>query len=164
MITGLLLALTAGTLVGMQNVFNAKVNERTGNWTTTALVLGLGFAASFLLGLCFEGMGMFRFWPNMQTWFWFSGLIGVGVVISLVQGIKLLGPTYAIAIMMTSELGFAVLFDSMGWVGLEKVPFTLKQLLGVLVIVGGIFVFKLGGSHGTAKQKGAADSSPEILS
>ena len=68
----------------------------------------------------------------------------MGVVTCMVQGVKRLGPTYAVAIVMTSELGFALLFDSMGWLGLQKVPFTPKQLIGVLVIVGGIFVYKLG--------------------
>ncbi|WP_068785782.1 DMT family transporter [Paenibacillus phocaensis] len=145
MLLGILFALTAGALVGMQNVFNTKVNERTGNWTTTMLVLGLGFAASFAIGLFVEGKGMFTSLTGMHLWFWFSGLIGVGVVTCMVQGVKLLGPTYAVAIVMTSELGFALLFDSLGWLGLQKVPFTLHQLMGVLVIVGGIFVFKLGG-------------------
>ncbi|MGG6313352.1 DMT family transporter [Paenibacillus macerans] len=148
MLLGLLLALTAGSLVGTQNVFNTKVNEQTGTWTTTTLVLGLGFAASFVIGLAMEGGGMFAL-QHMQPWFYFSGLIGVGVVTCMVQGIKMLGPTYAVAIMMTSELGFALLFDAMGWLGLEKVPFTLNQLIGVLVIVGGIFVFKLGGGRET---------------
>ncbi|MCT2194041.1 MULTISPECIES: DMT family transporter [Paenibacillus] len=145
MLLGIMFALTAGALVGMQNVFNTKVNEQTGNWTTTTLVLGLGFAASFVIGLIVEGKGMFTSLPGMPVWFWFSGLIGVGVVTCMVQGVKLLGPTYAVAIVMTSELGFALLFDSLGWLGLQKVPFTLNQLIGVLVIVGGIFVFKLGG-------------------
>lgn len=145
MLLGILFALTAGALVGMQNVFNTKVNEQTGNWTTTTLVLGLGFAASFIIGLIVEGKGMFTSLPGMPLWFWFSGLIGVGVVTCMVQGVKLLGPTYAVAIVMTSELGFALLFDSLGWLGLQKVPFTLNQLIGVLVIIGGIFVFKLGG-------------------
>ncbi|WP_339822133.1 DMT family transporter [Paenibacillus sp. FSL R7-0216] len=147
MLLGILFALTAGALVGMQNVFNTKVNEQTGNWTTTTLVLGLGFAASFGIGLIVEGKGMFTSLPGMQTWFWFSGLIGVGVVTSMVQGVKILGPTYAVAIVMTSELGFALLFDSLGWLGLQKMPFTLHQLIGVLIIVGGIFVFKLGGGR-----------------
>lgn len=144
MFLGLLLALIAGSLVGVQNVFNNKVNEHTGTWTTTALVLGMGFAASFLIGCVVEGKAMFNL-QQMQPWFWFSGLLGVGVVTCMVQGVKLLGPTYAVAIVMTSELGFALLFDSLGWLGLDKVPFTLNQLIGVLVIVGGIFVFKLGG-------------------
>ncbi|MCL6604860.1 MAG: DMT family transporter [Paenibacillus sp.] len=145
MILGLLLALIAGSLVGLQNIFNSKVNERVGSWVTTSLVLGMGFAASLTIGLIVEGKQMFVL-PNMQLWYWFSGLIGVGVVLCLVQGIKLLGPTFSVSIMLTSQLGFALLFDSLGWLGLEKVPFTLNKLIGVLIIVGGIIVFKLGGS------------------
>ncbi|GJM69272.1 hypothetical protein HMSSN036_14880 [Paenibacillus macerans] len=55
MVLGILLALVAGSLVGIQNIFNNKVNEHTGTWTTTTLVLGLGFAASFVIGLLLEG-------------------------------------------------------------------------------------------------------------
>jgi bacterial/archaeal transporter family-2 protein len=141
MFLGLFFAVLAGLLVGLQNIFNAKVNEQAGTWATTALVLGLGFLASMTLGLVFEGSGLFML-DNMKTWHWFSGLIGVGVVVCLVQGTRLLGPTYAIAIVLTSQLGFALLWDSLGWFGLEKIPFTFQQLVGVLVIAGGVIVFK----------------------
>ena len=153
MLLGLFLALIAGSMVSLQNIFNAKVNERAGSWATTTLVLGLGFVASLAISLMVEGLNTFRL-QKMEPWYWFSGLIGVGVVICLVQGTKLLGPTFAISIVMTSQLGFALLWDSLGWLGLEKVPFTFNQLLGVIVILGGIFVFKLGGSRETR------DSSP----
>jgi bacterial/archaeal transporter family-2 protein len=145
MFLGLFIAVIAGLLVGLQNIFNAKVNEQAGTWATTALVLGLGFLASMTLGLVFEGSGLFML-DNMKTWHWFSGLIGVGVVVCLVQGTRLLGPTYAIAIVLTSQLGFALLWDSLGWFGLEKIPFTFQQLVGVLVIAGGVIVFKFSGS------------------
>ncbi|WP_312472294.1 DMT family transporter [Neobacillus sp.] len=144
MILGLSLALIAGSLLSLQNIFNNKVNERAGSWATTTLVLGLGFLASLTIGLIFEGKHLFIL-GKMEPWYWFSGLIGVGVVVCLVQGMKLLGPTYAIAIALTSQLGFALLWDSLGWLGLDKVPFSFKQLIGVLVIVSGILVFKLGG-------------------
>jgi transporter family-2 protein len=65
MISGLLLALIAGSLVGLKNIFNRKVNERMGLWATTVLVLGLGFAASVTFGLIFEGKRMFPL-QNMQ--------------------------------------------------------------------------------------------------
>ena len=145
MAIGLFFAVAAGALVGMQNVFNSRVNERTGSWATTALVLGMGFAASLVTGLVFEGAGLFAPKP-MEMWFWFSGLIGVGVVTCLVQGMKRLGPTFAVSIMMISQLSFALVWDTFGWMGLEKVPFTWQQLIGVLVIVSGIIVFKLGGA------------------
>ncbi|WP_103109028.1 DMT family transporter [Brevibacillus reuszeri] len=153
MIVGLLLALTAGALVSLQNIFNSKVNEHAGTWTTTTLVLGMGFFASFGIGLLLEGKHLFSL-ANMQLWYWFSGIIGVGVVISLVQGIRLLGPTYAISIVLTSQLGFALLWDSLGWFGLEQVPFTSKQLFGVLVIIAGVIVFKVGGGREVQKAAG----------
>ncbi|MRN54899.1 DMT family transporter [Paenibacillus monticola] len=155
MFLGLLLALAAGSLVSMQNIFNTKVNEHTGSWATTTLVLGMGFVASLTIGLLFEGKQMFTL-QNMQPWYWISGLIGVGVVICLVQGTKLLGPTYAISIVLTAQLAFALLWDSLGWLGLEQVPFTINKLLGVLVIVGGIVVFKLGGRRESQKSKEAS--------
>lgn len=146
MILGLLLALMAGSLISLQNIFNSKVSERAGSSATTTLVLGLGFLASLILGLIFEGKHMFIL-HNMKPWYWFSGFIGVGVVTCVVRGVRLLGPTYAISIVLTSQLAFALLWDSLGWLGLDRVPFTFKQLIGVLVIVGGVLIFKLGGGR-----------------
>ncbi|MCR8994410.1 DMT family transporter [Brevibacillus laterosporus] len=158
MILGIVLALIAGSLVGLQNIFNGKVNEHVGSWTTTTFVLGMGFVASLTMGFIFEGKHIFTL-QNMKTWYWFSGLIGVGVVICLVQGIRLLGPTYAISIVVTSQLGFALLWDSLGWFGLDKVPFTFRQLIGVLIIVCGVILFKLG--NGCEKQV-AGDSQHSV--
>ncbi|MEJ8545972.1 DMT family transporter [Brevibacillus borstelensis] len=134
--------------VSLQNIFNSKVNERAGAWATTAFVLGMGFLSSLTIGLIMEGKRLLVL-QHMQPWYWLSGLIGVGVVSCLVQAMRLLGPTYAISVVLTSQLGFALLWDSLGWFGLDKVPFTFKQLLGVLVIVGGILAFKLGGRQET---------------
>ncbi len=144
----MLLAVIAGSLVGLQNIFNSKVNELAGSWSTTALVLGMGFFASLTCGLIFQGIDLLSF-QQMQIWFWFSGLIGVGVVICVVQGIRLLGPTYSISIVLSSQLGFALLWDSLGWLGVEKVPFTFFKLIGVLIIIAGIALYKLGGKSET---------------
>ena len=54
-VTGILLALLAGSLVSLQTVFNSKVNEKTGSWSTTTMVLFTGFLASFLISLLVEG-------------------------------------------------------------------------------------------------------------
>lgn len=141
---GLLLAAFGGALVGLQNIFNKRVNERASSWTTTTLVLGMGFAASFFMGLLMEGGQLFNL-QNMKLWYGFSGVIGVGVVVCITQGTKLLGPTYATSIALISQLGFALWWDMQGWMGLEKVPFSSNQIIGVLIIVGGILVYKLGG-------------------
>ncbi|PGL71521.1 DMT family transporter [Bacillus sp. AFS055030] len=144
MLYGLLLSLISGALIGLQNIFNSKVNERTGIWVTTTFVLGMGFLASFLMGLLFDGKQLFIL-HNMKKWYWISGIVGVGVVFCLTKSTKILGPTYAISIVLTSQLMSALLFDSRGWLGLERVGFSFKQLIGVLLIISGILIFKLSG-------------------
>lgn len=160
MFIGAALAAVAGTLVGMQNIFNSKVDRQVGPWTTTTLVLGLGFLASLMMGLIFERGGMFK-GGEMEPWFWFSGLIGVGVVTCLTQGIRLLGPTYAVSILLSSQIVVALILDSFGWMGLVQVAFTPKQAIGVLVIVAGIAVFKLGGRQQTDSGKQSASEAAE---
>jgi bacterial/archaeal transporter family-2 protein len=157
MILGLLFAILAGALVGLQNIFNSKVGDHAGSLTTTTLVLGLGFVASFTIGFLFEGKQLFLL-QNMKTWYWFSGLIGIGVVTCVVQGIKLLGPTYAISILLSSQLGIALLWDTFGWMGIEKVPFTLQQFIGVLVIIAGILIFKMSGEPKSSKMPNSLKS------
>jgi bacterial/archaeal transporter family-2 protein len=143
LIIGLIFAFIAGALVSVQNIFNSKVNQQIGNWSTTTLVLGLGFLASLLLGLLFEGIQLFQF-RKVEFWYWFCGLFGVGVVTCLVQGIKLLGPTVAISIAMLAQLGMALIWDSLGLFGFEKIPLTLNQIVGVSIFACGILIFKLG--------------------
>lgn len=154
MVSGFLSALAAGSLVGVQNVFNSKVGEHVNPWATTAWVLGLGALASLTLGLFMEGAQMFTL-RGLQPWHWGSGILGVGVVIGLVQSIRRLGPTVAVSIVLASQLAFAVLWDTLGWLGVTQTPLSLKRLLGILVIVAGVLVFKLGG-----REKPATASEP----
>ncbi|MDO3412299.1 DMT family transporter [Saccharibacillus sp. CPCC 101409] len=144
MVTGLMLAAFAGVMVALQTIFNNRTDVHMGSWATTTWVLFMGFVASLACSLIFEGSRTFAL-ANMQPWYWFSGLIGVGVVICLVLGVKILGPTFSVSVVLTAQLSFALLFDSLGWLGLEKMPLDWKQIAGVLVIIAGIYIFKFGG-------------------
>ncbi|MCD7035140.1 DMT family transporter [Metabacillus sp. GX 13764] len=155
MLAGILFAIVAGSFVGLQNIFNSKVNEHAGSWAVNVLVLGLGFLASLTLGLLFEGRQMFQL-HNMQTWYWFSGIIGVGVVTCVVQGVRRLGPTLAISIVLASQLGAALVLDSIGFMGLAPVPFSFKKLFGVLLIIAGIILFKFSGQRAAGEMKKAS--------
>lgn len=142
MVIGIFLALIGGTLVCLQNTFNANVKKQVSVWTTTALVLGLGFAASFAIGIVVEGDSLFHF--QAEPWFWISGIVGIGVVTCITQGVGLLGPSRAISLVMVSQIFFSLAWDTLGWLGLEKVPFTWHSFFGVLLISGGVLLFQFG--------------------
>ncbi|TCI25407.1 DMT family transporter [Exiguobacterium sp. SH5S13] len=152
MALGMMLAVMGGMLVCVQNTFNANVKQRVGAWATTTLVLALGFLASLFIGLISEGGGLFDL-RDMETWYWFSGIIGVGVVMSVTQSVQQLGPSYAISIVMVSQILFALLWDTLGWFGLEAIPFTWKTALGIVLIVGGVLLFQLSGKKVVARQQ-----------
>ncbi|MBU9723011.1 MULTISPECIES: DMT family transporter [Bacillaceae] len=141
MVLGIILAAVAGAFVSIQTVFNNKVNEKTGSWLTTSLVLSMGFifalVASILMGE-FNASQLLQ----MESWYWLGGVTGVGVVFCLVQAIRRLGPTYSIAIVLTAQLGTALIWDSLGLLGLEKIPFSFNKLVGIIIIIGGVIVFK----------------------
>lgn len=142
MAIGILLALMGGAFVCLQNTFNANVKKRVSVWSTTALVLLLGFVASFAAGLVFEGSGLFKF--QAEPWFWFSGVLGVGVVACVTQGVQILGPSRAISLVMVSQIFFGLMWDTLGWFGLKQVAFTWQSLFGVILISCGVILFQLG--------------------
>lgn len=142
MAIGILLALLGGAFVCVQNTFNANVKKKVGVWSTTALVLLLGFVASLAAGLAFEGTALFRF--QAEPWFWFSGIIGVGVVASITQGVQQLGPSAAVSLVMISQIFFGLVWDTLGWFGLEQVPFTWQSLAALVLIASGALLFQLG--------------------
>ncbi|TFE00133.1 DMT family transporter [Jeotgalibacillus sp. R-1-5s-1] len=142
MIIGILLALLGGAFVCLQNTFNANVKKQVSVWSTTMLVLALGFLASFAAGLAFEGSGLFVF--DAEPWFWFSGVVGVGVVACVTQGVQSLGPSRAISLVMVSQIFFGLMWDTLGWFELEKVPFTFQSFVGVVMISAGVLLFQLG--------------------
>lgn len=158
MALGIFLAIIGGAFVCVQNTFNANVKKRVSVWTTTALVLFLGFAASLAAGLIFEGAGLLSF--QAEPWFWFSGIVGVGVVACVTQGVQLLGPSRAISLVMVSQIFFGLMWDTLGWFGLEKVPFTWQSLFGILLISAGVILFQLGP---ILEQKRFLRLNPEIL-
>jgi transporter family-2 protein len=141
MIAGVLLALAAGALISVQTLFNNKVSAAVHSHTTTALVLGMGFIASLSMSVLFDGADFFN-WRTMPVWFWLSGLVGIGVVTCVVRGVNLLGPSYAISIVMSSQLLCALWWDSAGWFGLEQVPFSPQKAVGVAALIAGLILYQ----------------------
>jgi len=139
---GILFAILAGIFISLQTVFNTRVSEKVGSWATTTLVLGLGFLTSLPFFIVLDDTSLLSI-GNGNKLYLFGGVLGVVLVYSIMKGISILGPAYSISIVLVSQISLAVLIDTFGWFGFEKIPLTASKLLGLALMVLGIFVFKL---------------------
>lgn len=140
MIIGLVFAIFAGVLLGVQNIFNRHLNVHVSGWAATAFVLLTGSLASLIFGLIFEGTALFQI-GGLPTAYFFFGFVGIGVVYSILSAMKKLGPTKAIIISVIAQLTCSVVFDAIGLLSLPQVAIQWQDIAGLLLMFVGIFIF-----------------------
>ncbi|PLR92560.1 DMT family transporter [Bacillus sp. T33-2] len=139
---GVLFSLLAGILISLQSIFNTRVSEKLGLWQTNTLVHGIGFMASFILFLIIRDGSISRI-SEVNKVYLLGGVFGAVIVYSVMRGIAGLGPAYSVSIMLVSQLIMALVIDSLGLFGTEKIMFTANKAVGIAVMIIGILIFKL---------------------
>ncbi|MDQ0112308.1 DMT family transporter [Paenibacillus harenae] len=139
---GIIYSLLGGIFVSIQSVFNTRLSEKAGFWVTNTFVHGTGFALSLIIMLILKDGSIAKL-PTVNKLYLLGGALGVMIVFSVMKGITALGPAYSVALLLIAQLIVALLIDSFGLFGIEKVPFTMNKLLGIAIMVAGVVVFKL---------------------
>lgn len=140
-IIGIFYSIVAGTVIAMQNVFNTRIGEKIGMWETTVVVhlVGLVFA---LVVASFLGDGNYKLIGEVNKLYLLAGALGVMIIYSVTMGVSTLGPSFAISLMVISQLSFAAVIDNFGLFGTDKTPFGITKLIGIVIMVIGVVVFK----------------------
>ncbi|MDD3705368.1 MAG: DMT family transporter [Clostridiaceae bacterium] len=141
---GIFFAITAGLFIAMQQVFNTRLGERIGFWETNTFVHGSGFVFSLIL-LMIAGTGSFSKIVETNKLYLLGGMLGVIIVFSAMTAVSNLGATYSVAILLVTQLIAATVIDSLGLFGSPIIGFDITKLLGIIIMIAGIIVFKLKG-------------------
>ena len=141
---GIIYSILAGLSVCIQGAFNSRVSEKAGLWETTTLVHGVGFLASLVV-LLFAGSGDFRKLGQVNFLYLLGGAVGVVIVYSFMRSISLLGMTFAVALMLITQLAAASIIDNFGLFGCSVIKFDITKFLGLAVMIAGIVIFKIKG-------------------
>ena len=138
---GVIMSILAGAAMSFQGVINTRLSDRIGLYESKAFVQG----TAFLLGLiaCWIfGKGNFPAIREVNWVYWTGGVLGLVITITVMLGIGQLSPTYAISIILISQLLVAAAIDAFGLLGSEKVPFVWSKWLGLALMIAGVLVFK----------------------
>lgn len=142
MLLGIVLSIIAGMAMSVQGVMNTRLGEGIGNMEANAFVQGTAFALAMIV-LLFWRQGSFSALGSVSRLYWLGGALGLVITLTVMLGIKSLGTTVAISIILISQLLVAALIDAFGLMGSEKIAFGLNKFAGLAVMCGGMLLFKL---------------------
>ncbi len=141
MLSGIIFSIAAGMAMSIQGVMNTRLGEGIGNMEANAFVQGTAFALALGV-LLFYRQGSFAELGSVNKLYWLGGALGLVITLTVMLGIKNLGTTLAISIILISQLLVAALIDALGLMGAEKVAFGWTKILGLAMMTGGMLVFK----------------------
>jgi bacterial/archaeal transporter family-2 protein len=130
--------------MSLQGVFNTRLSDKVGPWETNTLVQGTGLALTLVI-LFFSHSGNYKKITEVNRFYLTGGFIGVFIIFTVIQGIKSLGPTCSIAIILVAQLLSAASIDTFGLFDTTVSCFHFTKIIGVIVMIAGIIIFKLKG-------------------
>ena len=140
--TGIIMSIIAGAAMSVQGVFNTRLSEKIGTFEANAFVQGTAFIIGLIVMFFFK-KGSFSEIMNVNKLYWLGGVLGIVITITVMLSIKDLKPTYAISIILISQLLVAALIDAFGLFDSEKLAFGWEKYIGLGLMIAGVIVFKL---------------------
>jgi transporter family-2 protein len=138
---GIICSIIAGISMSIQGVFNTRLGERIGQWETNVWVQGSGLVVTLIV-LMFAGKGSFRDLRGSNKLYLLGGALGVIIIYTVMQGIKVLGATHAVGVILIAQLATAALIDMLGLFDSTRVPFHICKVIGLCIMILGIVIFK----------------------
>lgn len=141
----LLLSFAVGIMVVVQGGLNAKLGVLLNNPL-------LGTSAALTISACFTLIAVFvsvKEFPSFQQlkevpfYLWFTGAAFSFIAVSLFYYlIPKLGISTAVTFGLCGQIAFSMIAAHFGWFGLPVEPISFKKILGVLMLISGVFLTK----------------------
>lgn len=141
MLLGIVFSIAAGMAMSVQGVMNTRLGEGIGTMEANAFVQGTAFALALAV-LMFWRQGSFSQLGQVSKLYWLGGVLGIVITVTVMLGIKSLGTTLAVSVILISQLLVAACIDAFGLMGSEKLAFTWHKYAGLALMTGGMLLFK----------------------
>lgn len=139
---GIIIALISGALMSIQGVFNTQVTKTSGIWVANTFVQ---FTALLVCLIAWGITDRSSFGAIMKVepkYMLLGGAIGAFITFTVIKGMDMLGPAKAVMLIVVAQLLVAYIIELFGWFGVEKQPFEWRKVIGTLIAIAGIVIFK----------------------
>ncbi|HSB94680.1 MAG TPA: DMT family transporter [Flavitalea sp.] len=137
-----ILPLLAGIMMTVQSGINSQLRSAIQHPLLAALISFLSGTAALIVLVMLSKQAM----PTMQTfssisWYkWTGGLLGAFIVTVSLVSVARIGAANMFVLIIAGQLLTALIIDHFGMLGLQQSTITLQKTIGVLLLVGGVYL------------------------
>lgn len=139
----LAMAFASGAIMPLQAGINgllAKEVSSVLNAATLSFIVG-SLALLALVALQRESVSFATF-KSLQWWHWSGGLMGAFFVFTAAFAGPRIGALLFMTLVLLGQLTSALFLDHQGWVGFKEVPINIGKVIGILMVLGGVWVIR----------------------
>lgn len=138
---GVFFSIMAGLLISLQNIFNARLSSKIGSWAATTFVHGTGFVFAITVFL-FMNKSSFSNIGEVNKLYLIGGITGTLIIFCVTKGVSYIGVSYAVTILIVSQIVFAFLISVLGFFEEPVINVTITKLLGLILMIIGVIIYQ----------------------
>lgn len=139
---GMIIALLSGALMSVQGVLNTGVTKQSSIWTAAGWVQLSAFLVCVVMWFFSGRQPVGALWQVEPKYMLLGGILGALITYTVIRSMDSLGPAQAALLIVVSQIIVAYGIELFGMFGVEKAAFEWKKVIGAVVAIVGIVIFK----------------------
>ena len=139
---GTIIALISGALMSIQGVLNAEVTRQTSIWVAAGWVQFSAFVICVIRWLLTGRSEVSGLWQVEPKYMLAGGVLGALITYTVIRSVAALGPARSALLIVVCQIIVAYCIEVFGLFGVERVGFAWRKIIGALVAIAGIIIFR----------------------
>ncbi len=133
-----ILAILAGTIVTIMNVFNGQLSNQVGVYLSTVIIHLVGLFTLIIIIIIKKQKISFQ--NHIPLILYTGGMIGVFTVLFNVMSISTIGAALVTALGLLGQMLTSLVLEYKGWLGAKKRTLTFQKVISLVLVMIGIGV------------------------
>ena len=138
---GFLIAMLSGALMSVQGVWNTQVTKQTGLYVSNMWVQATALVVCLIAWVVMGRDSVASIAKVEPRYLLLGGALGAGITWTVIKSIASLGPAQASLFIVITQITVSYFIQLFGIFGEDKQPFEWNKVIGILIAIGGIWLF-----------------------
>ncbi len=132
------ISIFSGALISIMLLFNGTLSNHIGNYASTVIIHIIGLISIVVVLILTRSKIKIK--KNTSIFLYSAGAIGVFTVLFSNISYNTLGASLTVALCLLGQAISSIIIDNYGLLGMEKIKFNNKKIVGLSIMVVGIII------------------------